>query len=122
LQIGADQAAVQRVVPAGAARAHGFLDDDLFVAEILVAQPAIAFVGPDHQEPLVARAFEGVAIDDPRLAPRLHMRRDLAVEEAAIGFAEHDLVVGELAHLCLSGDQRGAMRMAPSSRTSSPLK
>jgi hypothetical protein len=69
--------------------------------------------------PSPLRPFSSIrlAVDAALLAPALAVRTDFVLEKTARGLAEE--IVLRLEDRAF---HRGAMRMAPSSRTSSPLK
>ncbi|MCY1216452.1 hypothetical protein D9M72_283250 [compost metagenome] len=82
------QARMERAEEAGVAMARVFLDQDLLIAEVIDAGAAIFFLGPHQQVALLACLAEHLAVDAALLAPALAMRPDLALVEAAGGFAE----------------------------------
>ena len=95
-EVGANQATVQGGVPVTDPGVSGLLHDDLLEAEIAVAHAPEALLGPDHEEALLPRLAEGLAIDDPCLAPAFHVRHNLRRQELAIGISEQLLFFGEI--------------------------
>ena len=71
------------------------LDHDLLVAEIGDSETAQMLGGARDQEVVVARFDPHVAIDVTLVAPALHVRRDLALEERPKGIAEQVMLVVE---------------------------
>ncbi len=52
-----DQSGMQRTQELAATSPRDFFDDDLFIPEIRVTQPAMTLVRPDHQHPLITGLF-----------------------------------------------------------------
>ena len=92
-QIRRDDVVLQREAEAAEAPRGGLLGDDDVVAEVVVAAAAVLLGHRHAEEALLAGLEPDAAVDDLVLLPLLVERRDVALEEGAVGLAEQ-LVFG----------------------------
>ena len=87
-QIWRDDVVVQAEPDAAVAARDGLLGDDHVVAEVGIAAAAVLLGHRHTEEALLAGLQPHPAVDDLVLLPLLVVRRDVAVQERAVGLAE----------------------------------
>ena len=92
-QVRRDDVVLQREAEAAVAARGGLLGDDHVVAEVGVAAAAVLLRHRHAEKALLAGLQPDAAVDDLVLLPLLVERRDVALEERAVGLAEQ-LVFG----------------------------
>ena len=92
-EVGRDDVVLQREAQAAESARGGLLGDDHVVAEVVVPAAAVLLRHGHAEEALLAGFEPDATIDDLVLFPLLVERRDVALEECAIGLAEQ-LVLG----------------------------
>ncbi len=88
LEVGPDQATVQRMIEADLAVDRVLLDHNLLEAEILHAQTAVLLIGPDQQIALLTHLAEHLAGHNAGFAPGFPIGQHFRLQELAVGIAE----------------------------------